>query len=84
MVEVLVFPNTYKQVSRNIVGNNVVMIKGKLSLREDTPKILASNIIAIDEAYRLITAINIDLGGLKEHILTSLKERLRLGVFILR
>ena len=79
MVEVLVFPNTYKQVSRNIVGNNVVMIKGKLSLREDTPKILASNIIAIDEAYRLITAINIDLGGLKEHILTSLKEKLALS-----
>ena len=79
MVEVLVFPNTYKQVSRNIVGNNVVMIKGKLSLREDSPKILASNIIAIDEAYRLITAINIDLGGLKEHILTSLKEKLALS-----
>ena len=29
--------------------------------------------------YRLITAINIDLGGLKEHVLTSLKEKLALS-----
>jgi DNA polymerase-3 subunit alpha len=79
MVEILVFPNTYKQVSRNIVANNVVTIKGKLSLREDTPKILASNITAIEEAYRLITAINIDLSGLKENVLTSLKEKLALS-----
>ena len=79
MVEVLVFPNTYKQVARHIVPNSVVLIRGKLSLREDTPKILASNIIPIDEAYRMITSINIDLGGLKENILVALKEKLALS-----
>ncbi len=79
VVEVLVFPNTYKQVSSSIVANSVVMIKGKLSLREDTPKILASNIIPIDEAYRMISSINIDLCGLKENILVALKEKLSLS-----
>jgi DNA polymerase-3 subunit alpha len=79
MVEVLVFPNTYKQVSLNIVANSVVLIRGKLSLREETPKILASNITAIDEAYRMITAINIDLSGMKENILASLKEKLSIS-----
>jgi DNA polymerase-3 subunit alpha len=76
IVEVLVFPNTYKQVSKYIVANNVVLIRGKLSLKEDTPKIFASNITAIDEAYRMITSINIDLSGLKENILATLKEKL--------
>jgi DNA polymerase-3 subunit alpha len=79
IVEVLVFPNTYRQVSKNIVANNVVLIRGKLNLREDSPKILASNITAIDEAYRLISAINIDLSGLKENILGTLKEKLALS-----
>jgi len=79
MVEVLVFPNTYKQVSLNIVANSVVLIRGKLSLREDAPKILASNITPIDEAYRMITAINIDLSGLRENILAALKDKLALS-----
>lgn len=79
VVEILVFPNTYKQVSKNIIPNSVVLIRGKLSLKEDTPKILSSNITPIDEAYRMITAINIDLCGLKENILKSLKEKLALS-----
>ncbi len=78
MVEILVFPNTYKQVARFIVANSVVLIRGKLSLREETPKILASNISPIDDAYRMISAINIDLTGLKENLLLALKEKLSL------
>lgn len=76
VVEVLVFPNTYRQVSKNLIPNSVVLIRGKLSLKEDTPKIIASNVTKIEEAYRMISAINIDLSGLKENILTSLKEKL--------
>ncbi|HQP92305.1 MAG TPA: OB-fold nucleic acid binding domain-containing protein, partial [Candidatus Omnitrophota bacterium] len=79
IVEILVFPNTYKQVSKNIVPNSVVLIKGKLSLKEDMPKILASDILPIDESYRMISAINIDLSGLKENMLNSLKEKLSLS-----
>ncbi|MFA5039350.1 MAG: DNA polymerase III subunit alpha [Candidatus Omnitrophota bacterium] len=79
LLEVLVFPNTYKQVSRYLVASNVVMIKGRLSLREETPKILAGDVAPIDEAYRAISSITIDLSGLKENILQSLKEKLSLS-----
>ncbi|HAJ56147.1 MAG TPA: DNA polymerase III subunit alpha [Candidatus Omnitrophica bacterium] len=79
VVEVLVFPNTYKQVSKYIVANNVVLIRGKLSLKEDTPKIFASDITAIDEAYRMIASVSIDLSGLKENMLVALKEKLALS-----
>ncbi|MGE5279216.1 MAG: DNA polymerase III subunit alpha, partial [Deltaproteobacteria bacterium] len=75
-LEVLVFPNTYKEVSRSLVANNVVLIQGRLSLREESPKILAGNVTPIDESYRMITAINIDLSGFNENILVALKERL--------
>ncbi len=75
-LEVLVFPNTYKEVSRNLIANAVVLVQGRLSLREEAPKILAGNITPIDESYRMITAINIDLSGFKENILVSLKDRL--------
>ncbi len=75
-LEVLVFPNTYKEVSRNLLANTVVLVQGRLSLREESPKILAGNITPIDESYRMITAINIDLSGFKENILVSLKDRL--------
>jgi DNA polymerase-3 subunit alpha len=78
IVEVIVFPNTYRNVYRNIMGNNVVLVKGKLSLKEDIPKIFASDISGVDEAYRLINSINIDLSGLKENILHALKEKLAL------
>jgi len=75
-LEVLVFPDTYKEVSRNLIASSVVLVQGRLSLREESPKILASNITPIDESYRMVTAINIDLSGFNENILVSLKERL--------
>ncbi len=79
LLEILVFPNTYKQVSRYLIANNVVMIKGRLSLREEMPKVLAGDVTPIDEAYRMISSISIDLSGLKENILQSLKEKLSLS-----
>lgn len=75
-LEILVFPNTYKEVSRYLVMSNVVMIKGRLSLKEEMPKILASDISPVDEAYNVISSITIDLSGLKENVLQSLKEKL--------
>ncbi len=78
-VEVLVFPRTYKEVARNIIANSVVVVKGKLSLKDDAPKILAANITPVEDAYKHISSINIDLSGLSENKLTSLKEKLALS-----
>jgi DNA polymerase-3 subunit alpha len=76
VVEVLVFPAAYQKVSRYILPNTVVMVKGWLNLREDTPKIIANDLFPIDEAYKLITAVNINLSGIRENLFESLKELL--------
>jgi DNA polymerase-3 subunit alpha len=79
MVEAIVFPNAYKQVSRHIIANNVILVRGKLNLKEDMPKIMISDITPIDEAYRMISSINIDLCGLNQSILGALRQKLTLS-----
>ena len=76
IVEVLVFPATYQKIYRCILPNTVVVVKGRLNLREDTPKIVANDIFAVDEVYKLISAISIDISGIRENLFDSLKELL--------
>jgi DNA polymerase-3 subunit alpha len=78
-LESLVFPNTYKQFSRFLLVNSVVIVRGRLSLKEDQPKVLASQVTPIDEAYRTIVSVTLDLSGLEERLLGSLKEKLALS-----
>lgn len=76
VVEALVFPKTFQKVSRYILPNTVVLVKGILNLKEDTPKIIVNDMIPMDAAYKLISAININLTGMQENIFVSLKELL--------
>jgi DNA polymerase-3 subunit alpha len=76
LVELLVFPRVFQKVSRYIQPNTVVMVRGILNLKEDTPKIIVNDLFPIEEIYKLITAINIDLSGIRENIFESLKELL--------
>ncbi len=75
LVEVLVFPNTFRQVYKNLQPNSIVLVRGRLNLREDTPKIIAQDLIPIDQIYKLITAIKLNLSGIRENLFNSLKER---------
>ncbi|MFA4842289.1 MAG: DNA polymerase III subunit alpha [Candidatus Omnitrophota bacterium] len=72
-VEVLVFPAAFQNVSRYIQPSSVVLVRGRLNLKEDTPKIVANDLFPIDEAYKLISAVNINLSGLRENLFESLK-----------
>ena len=76
VIEALVFPRVYQKVARYIQPNTVVMIRGVLNLREDTPKIIINDLFPFDEVYKLISAVNINLSGLRENIFESLKELL--------
>lgn len=76
MVEVLVFPSAFRQSSSFIVPNNVILLRGKLSLKEDQPKIIANNILPIEQAFNLVTTININLSGLRENIFETVKDKL--------
>ena len=75
-VEVLVFPRAFAKVSRYIIPNTIAHIRGTLNLTEDTPKIIAEDLFPFEDIYRLITAMSINLSGIKENIFESLKALL--------
>jgi DNA polymerase-3 subunit alpha len=75
-IEALVFPQAFQKVSAHIQPNTVVLVRGRLNLREDAPKIIVNDLFPIEEIYKLITALNINLSGMKENIFESLKELL--------
>jgi DNA polymerase-3 subunit alpha len=75
-IEVLIFPSAYKQVHKDILLSSVVLVRGRINLREESPKIVANDIIPMDYIYKYITGININLTGLRENLFSSLKEKL--------
>jgi len=76
VVEVLVFPATYNKVWRYLQPNTVVLVKGRLNLREENPKIIANDLFPLEEAYKLINNMTINLTGIEESLFESLKELL--------
>jgi len=76
VVEALVFPMSFQKVSRYILGNTVILARGRVDLKEETPKIVINDLFPIEEIYKTITAINIKLSGLRENVFESLKELL--------
>jgi DNA polymerase-3 subunit alpha len=76
IVEVLVFPNTFKLIEKYLKPNFIVFIKGKITLKEDIPKIIASDVKFLENAYKSISSINIELSGLQNGVLIALKEKL--------
>jgi len=78
-VEVLVFPSSYKNVSRFIRPNFAVFVSGRLSLKEERPKIIVEDIVPIDDARsRFTRAINVNMLSLGME--NEMFERLR-GLF---
>ena len=75
-VEVLVFPSAYRQGSSNIISSNVVWIKGRLSLKEEEPKLIANTIFSIEQVFSLVSAINLNLFGLNGDSFEKLKQKL--------
>ena len=73
-VETLVFPRTYQKVSRYIQPSTVVLVRGILNLKEETPKIIANDLYPVEEIYKLISSLSINLSGLRENVFESLKE----------
>jgi len=75
-VEALVFPRAFAKVSSYIQANTIVQIRGILDLKEETPKIIVDELFPFEQIYKLISAININLSGVKENIFESLKDLL--------
>ena len=86
MAEIVIFDTVYSKTSHFIVDDNIVLVEGRLSVREDEPvKIVATNIKEFSEEdintenekretkLNTIKTINIDITSLEE----AKKERLR-------
>jgi DNA polymerase III subunit alpha len=79
-IEVLVFPRTFKDAEKNISDDAIVFIKGRVNLREDTPKIIAEEILPLEQARNKYTqALSIELitTALEKETLSRLNDILR-------
>jgi len=76
IVEVLVFPRAFAKIGTYIQPNTIVHIRGILDLKEETPKIIVEDLFPFEEIYKLITAMNINLSGIRENIFETLKSLL--------
>lgn len=74
--EAVVFPSTYPQVSAYLKEGSVVILTGRVSFREQPPKIIVNEVREIKDAYQLIKNISIDLSGVSDDGLETLKDRL--------
>jgi len=75
--EVLVFPNTYKNVGADVKTDAIVFIKGKISLRDDEPRLLAGDIIQPEDVkneHTKAVVVNLSVPGLDDFMLDSLKN----------
>ncbi len=76
-VEILVFPVTFAKVGPLIKQDAIVFVKGRLSLREDEPKIVANEIAALESVrlkYTKAIVIELMTAGLEPSALEKLKK----------
>lgn len=74
--EAVVFPSSYVEIAKYLVEGDVVFLKGKVSLRDDKPKIIVNDVKNIQDVYQDIKAIKVDLSAIGESGLNSLKQKL--------
>jgi len=74
--EALAFPSTYPHVAGILKEGQVVLLKGRVSFREETLKIVVTDVKPIEEIYKAVKSISVDLSSLDEKDLTRLKEKL--------
>ncbi len=80
-VEVPVYPDVYKDASKHLKIDSIVFVQGRVTLRNEQPKVIASEIVPLDEArarYTNVIIIQLFTQGLDEALLNSLKSILAL------
>lgn len=79
MVEVIVFPKVYAQYLKNIKPNAPVFVTGRINMREQEPKIMAEELMALSDVYAKFTRsllINFS-SALNKDLLENLKPVLK-------
>ncbi|MBU1853872.1 MAG: DNA polymerase III subunit alpha [Candidatus Omnitrophica bacterium] len=76
-IEVLVFPSSYKNVSKFIRPNFAVFVIGRLNIKEERPKIIVEDMVPIEEARLRFTktmSVEIFALGTEDEIFKRLKD----------
>ena len=76
-VEAVAFPSVYQTISPLLQEGSVVVLIGRVSFRDEAPKIIINDIKSVRQAYEAVKTINIDLSGVNENGLENLKKRLQ-------
>lgn len=74
--EVVVFPEIYKSAGALIRKDSTIFIRGKINARDDSPKVLAEEIVSLDDVQKRFTkVVSIDLqtAGLDAVLLKEIK-----------
>ena len=77
MVETLVFPSTFSKAANLIKQDAIVFVKGRLSLREEEPKLVANEVASLDSVrmkYTKTVIIDLLTAGLETVSLEKLKK----------
>ncbi|HPS37650.1 MAG TPA: OB-fold nucleic acid binding domain-containing protein, partial [Candidatus Omnitrophota bacterium] len=75
--EVVVFPSVYKAALAQIQKDSLVFVRGKVDARDDTPKILADEVVPLEEVPKRFTrmiAINLKTAGLGPEVLKEVRK----------
>jgi len=75
-IEVVVFPSAYVNLAPYLREGEVVFLKGKVNLRDEEVKIIASDMGQIQDVYKSIKSINLDLSSLEQNGIDHLKNKL--------
>ncbi len=75
-VEVVLFPSTYNTLASFLKEGDVILLKGRIAMRDEEPKIIASDIKSINDAYNAVKSIKVDLSQVGETALKDLRQRL--------
>ena len=76
-VEVVLFPNTLNQFAKQLTADAIVFVRGRLDFRREKPNIIASELIALDEATDKLAGkvhINLDAKDVTKEKVTEIKS----------
>ncbi len=77
-IEVLVFPRTMSEYGAILADDAVVLIRGRIEVRDDTPKLFAQDIEAVDTERPDVTPVRVRVpaGSLDPDVIAELKALL--------
>jgi DNA polymerase-3 subunit alpha len=76
-VEVVLFPNTLNQYAKLLANDKIVFVKGRLDFRREKPNVIASELVAYDEATDKLAGkvrINLDAANVTKEKVAEIKS----------